>query len=64
MEGIKTFNKNPCKFNSLLKCLFFYVQKFFLSKGTVIWRKDVPVLYQINEYISKMEENYADIMEN
>ena len=35
-----------------------------LSKGTIVWRKDVPVLYQINEYIAKMGENYNNIMDN
>ena len=27
-------------------------------------RKDVPVLYHINEYIAKMGENYVSIMDN
>ena len=30
----------------------------------VVWRKDVPVLYQINEYIYEMGENYVSIMDN
>ena len=47
MESIRASKNNPCKFGSLLTCLFFYVQKFFLSKGIVVWRKDVPLLYQI-----------------
>ena len=55
---------NPYKFGSLLTCLFFYVQKFFPSKGTIVWRKDVPVLYQINVYIVEMGENYKSIMDN
>ncbi len=29
-----------------------------------MWRKDVPVLYQINEYMAKMGENYNSIMDN
>ena len=64
MESIRTSKNNPCKFGSLLTYLFFYVQKFFPSKGTVAWRKDVPILYQINEYIAKMGEKYVSIMEN
>ena len=52
MESIRTSKNNPFKFGSLLTCLFFYVYKFFPSKGTVVWRKDVPVPYQINEYIA------------
>lgn len=63
MESIKTSKANPSKFSSLLTCLFFYAQKFFPSKGTIVWRKDVPVLYQINEYISKMGENFVSIMD-
>ena len=55
MDKIWSSKNNPCKFGSLLKCLFFYVQKFFPSKGMVEWRKDVPVLYKINEYIAKMD---------
>ena len=51
MESIETSKKNPCNFGSLLTCLFFYVQKLFPSKDSVVWRKDVRVLYQINEYI-------------
>ena len=62
MESIRTSKKNPCNFGSLLTCLFFYVQKFFPSKGTVAWRKDVPVIYQINEYIAEMGENCASII--
>ena len=64
MERIRTSKNNPCKFSSLLTCLFFYVQIFFPSKGTIVWRKDVLVLYQINEYISEMGENYVSIMDN
>ena len=64
MERIRTSNRNPCKFGSLLNCLFFHVQKFFPSKGYVVWRKDVPGLYQINEYIAEMGENYNSIMDN
>ena len=64
MKRIRTSKKNPCKFGSLLTSLFFYVQKFFPSKGIVVWRKDVPVLYQTNEYIVEMGENYARIMDN
>lgn len=44
--------------------LFFFVQNFFPSKTTVVWRKDVPILYQINEYITEMGENYVSIMDN
>lgn len=44
--------------------LFFYVQKFFPSKDIVVWRKDAPILYQINEYIAEMGENYESIMDN
>ena len=29
IESIRTSKKNPCKFGSLLTCLFFYVEKFF-----------------------------------
>ena len=54
----------PSKFGSLLTCLFFYVQKFFPSKGTVVWRKDTLVLYQINEFITGMGENFDSIMDN
>lgn len=64
MESIRTSNNNLCKFGSLLICLFFFVQNFFPSKGIVVWRKDVPVLYQINEYIAEMGEKYLSIMDN
>ena len=40
------------------------MQKFFPSKGLVVWRKDVPVLYQINEYIEELGENFDSIMDN
>ena len=45
MESIRTSENNPYEFGCLLTCLFFYVQKFFPSKGIVVWRKDVCVLY-------------------
>ena len=64
MESIRTSKNNPWKFSSLLTYLFFYVQKFFPSKGTVEWRKDVPILYQINEYIAKMWENFDSIVDS
>ena len=64
MENIRTSKNNPYKFGSLLTCLSFYVQKFFPSKGMIVWRKDVLVLYQINEYISEMGENVVSIMDN
>jgi hypothetical protein len=54
MDSIRTSKSNPYKFGSLLTCLFFYVQKFFPSKGEVVWRKDVPILYKINEFIAEM----------
>ena len=64
MESIRNSKKNPCKFSSLLNCLFFYVNFFFPSNGIVVWRKDVAILYQINEYIAEMGENYVSIMDN
>lgn len=36
MDSIRTAKKNPYKFGSLLVCLFFYVHKFFPSKGAVV----------------------------
>ena len=45
MGSVQSSKNNSCKFGSLLTCLFFYVQKFFPSKGTIEWRKDVPILY-------------------
>ncbi len=64
MESIKTSKNNPCKFSSLLTCLFFSMKQFFPSKGSFIWRQDVPILYQINEYIANMGENFVNIMDN
>ena len=64
MESIRTSKKNPCKFGSLLTCLFFYVQKFFPSKGSIVWRKDIPILYKINEFIAEMGENFDKLMDN
>lgn len=64
MESIRTSKNYPCKFGSLLTCLFFYVQNFFPSKGMVVWRKDTPILYQINEFITEMGENFDSIMDN
>ena len=64
MESIRTSKKNPCKFGSLLICIFFYAQNFFPSKGTVVWRKDTPILYQINEFIAEMGQNFDKVMDN
>ena len=64
MESIKGSKNNPCKCRSLLICLFFFVQQFLPSKGTIVWRKDVPILYQINEYITKMGEIFDSNMDN
>lgn len=64
MENIILSKNNPYKFSSLLICLFFFVQKFLPSKGSLIWRKDVPILYQINEKIVEMGENFSSILDN
>ena len=64
MDSIRTSKNNPCKFGSLLTCLFFYIQKLFPSKGTVVWRKNIPILYQMNEFIAEMGENFDSIMDN
>src|SRR5271156_1430851 len=64
MGSIRTSKNNPCKFGSLLICIFFYVQNFFPSKGTVVWRKDTPILYQINEFIAEMGQNFDTVMDN
>jgi len=64
MDSIRTTKTNPCKFGSLLVCLFFYVQKLFPSKGAVVWRKDTPIFYQINEFIAKMGMNFDKVMDN
>ena len=64
MDSIRSVKSNPCKFGSLLICLFFYVQKFFPSKGAVVWRKDTPILYQINEFIAEMGENFEKVLDN
>ena len=36
MKSIRASKNNPCKFGSFLTSLFFYVQKFFPSKGTIV----------------------------
>jgi hypothetical protein len=64
MDSIRTAKSNPYKFGSLLVCLFFYVQKFFPSKGAVVWRKDPPILYQINEFIVEIGENFEKVLDN
>ena len=37
---------------------------FIPSKGTVVWRKDIPVLYQINEFIAELGVNFDKVMDN
>ena len=64
MESIRTSKNNPCKFGSLLICLFFYIQKSFPSKGSVVWGKDIPVLYQINEFIAELGEKFDSVLDN
>jgi hypothetical protein len=39
------------------------VQKLFPSKGTVVWKKDRPVIYQINEFIIELGDNFENIMD-
>ena len=64
IDSMKTSKNNNFKFGSLLTFLFFYVQKLFPSKGSVIWRKESPILYQINEFIKEMGENFEKVMDN
>ena len=63
MESIRGSKNIPCKFGSLLTCLFLYIQKKFPSKGFFVWRKDTPMLYQINEFIAKIGDNFESIMD-
>ena len=63
VDSVKMSKNNSFKFGSLLVCLFFYVQKFFPSKGIVVWRKDTPILYQINKFIKDMGENLEKVMD-
>jgi hypothetical protein len=63
LESIRATKPNPWKFGPLLVCLFFYVQNFFPSKGTIVWRKNLLVLYQINEFITELGDNFASIMD-
>lgn len=44
-------------------CLFFYNQKFIPSKGTIVWKKDRLVVYQIDKYIEELEDNFEKIMD-
>ena len=71
MESIWALKKNVCKFGSLLICLFFFVQKLFPSKGNIVWSKDRPITYHINElgesFDGRMDvyfENFKDKMHN
>lgn len=63
MESIRVLKTNPCNFGSLLTCQFFYVQKLFPSKGTIVRKKDMHVVYQINEFIAEMGDNFEGIMD-
>ena len=63
MESIRGSKNNPCKFRSLLKCLFFFIHKIFTSKGTIVWRKYFFVLYHINEYIAEMGDKFESVMD-
>lgn len=63
MESIQDSKNNSCNFFLLLVFLFFNVQKFFPSNGNFVWRKDTPVLYQINEFINEMGDNFESIMD-
>lgn len=63
LESIQVAKPNPWKYDSLLVCLFFYIHKFFPSKGVVVWKKDRPVVYQINEYIVELGDNFESIMD-
>lgn len=62
LENIQATKPNPWKFGSLLVCLFFYAQDLFPSKGIVVWEKDRPVLYQINDFITELGDNFANIL--
>ena len=63
IESIWVSKNNSCKFGSLLVYLFFCVQKLFPSKGNIVQEKDTLVLYQINEFIDEMGENFEGIMD-
>lgn len=62
-EGIWASKPNPLKYGSILVCLFFYIQNLFPSKGTMVCKKDRLVVYQINEYIEELGDNFESIMD-
>ena len=45
-------------------CFFFYILKSFPSKGSIVWKKDIPILYQINEFITELGENFDSVLDS
>ena len=63
MERIQASKKNPCKFGSLLVCLFFYVQNYFPTIGDVTRRKRKLVTQQITKFIYQLGDNFEKVVD-
>lgn len=61
--SIRKTKKLMCKFGSLVMCIFFYIQKYFLSIGNIAWEQGKPVIRKINEYITQLGENFENVMD-
>lgn len=62
MERIKKDKKQSFKYGSLLVCIFFYVQKFFLDKSNVVWSQEKPIMVQIGETIRDVGNYFSEAM--
>ena len=62
MGAIRKTKSAQCKFDSILVCIFFYVQNTFPSFGKVAWKTNRSIAVQIGEYIKQLGENFESIM--
>lgn len=62
MKTIRVARSNTYKFGSLLVCIFFYMKNYFHSTSQVNWRTDTPAIYQINDFIQILGENFDSVM--
>ena len=51
-----------CKFGAILVCIFFYVHNEFPSFCKVVWKENLSIIAQVNEYIEQMGVNFETLM--
>lgn len=62
LSSIRKAKNSMCKFGFLIVYTFFYIHKYFLGIGNVVWEQDNPITRKINEFITQLGDNFDNEM--